>query len=484
MIPNRHRASLRSRWATLASVFGHAFLSILLVSSLVGQAQWTPNRGVTTLPPVGAVIADYPTAGHVVSFEGYLGGGPTNETWIWSGAAWQPMSVTPAPSARIHAALGYDPDRAVLYLFGGNDPVGVRYLNDMWAWNGTAWTLVTWSGSGPAAREAAALAFDHVSRRMLLFGGSGANGSGAVYYRDTWAFDGQNWTQLMPSIVPAARSHHRMAADEGRRRIVLYGGQLVGLADSALLEWNGVDWQRLAPAVGPVDRIVGHGLAYDSVRGLTVMFGGRTAGSGNTPLADTWEWDGRSWSLRDSGTVGLGGRHVHGMCYYTTGARTMILAGWNGSQFLYDQWEWQSPRLADYRVAGAGCSSGGMQPVLSAGAYGPWSDDDFDVSLALGTRNPNSAVMLTGFSNTTWAGRNLPVLLDPYGLTGCSLGIAAEIAYPMSLSGGTWTWSARIPPDQAFWGARFWQQAVLLEPGVNSAGATLSLAAEATIGVR
>lgn len=484
MISNRHRALLRSRQSRLASVFVHALLSILQVSSLVGQAQWSPSRGVTTMPPVGAVIADCPSVGHVLSFGGYLGGGPTSETWIWSGVAWQPMSVNPAPSARIHAALGYDPDRAVVYLFGGNDPLGSTYLNDMWAWNGTAWTLVTWAGSGPAAREASALAFDHVSRRMLLFGGNGTNGTGAVYYRDTWAFDGQNWTQLTPRNVPTARSHHRMVADEARGKIVLYGGQLVGLFDSALFEWNGADWQRLTPAVAPVDRIVGHGLAHDSARGRTVMFGGRTSGSGNTPLADTWEWDGRSWSLRDSGTVGLGGRQVHGMCYFTTGARTMIVAGWNGSQFLYDQWEWQTPHLADYRVAGAGYSSGGTRPALRASSSGPWSDDDFDVSLALGTRTPNAVVMLTGLSNTIWAGRSLPILLDPYGLTGCSLGIAAEIAYPMSLNGGTWTWSARIPPDQAFWGARFWQQALLLEPGVNPAGATLSLAAEATIGVR
>jgi hypothetical protein len=39
-----------------------------------------------------------------------------------------------------------------------------------------------------------------------------------------------------------------------------------------------------------------YAMAHDSVRGVTVMYGG--GNTSNSALSDTWEWDGRSWMLR------------------------------------------------------------------------------------------------------------------------------------------------------------------------------------------
>jgi len=58
-----------------------------------------------------------------------------------------------------------------------------------------------------------------------------------------------------------------------------------------------VEWRQRATTGGP-GPLVGHSLAYDSLRGVTVLFGG-LRGDGTPPSADTWEWNGITWTLRE-----------------------------------------------------------------------------------------------------------------------------------------------------------------------------------------
>ncbi len=41
-----------------------------------------------------------------------------------------------------------------------------------------------------------------------------------------------------------------------------------------------------------------HSMVYDSIRGVSIMFGGSRIASGPVPLGDLWEWDGARWSQR------------------------------------------------------------------------------------------------------------------------------------------------------------------------------------------
>jgi hypothetical protein len=50
-------------------------------------------------------------------------------------------------------------------------------------------------------------------------------------------------------------------------------------------------WQKLEPGRRPPARYW-HTLAFDDARGSILLFGGVDA----VALADTWEWDGSSWS--------------------------------------------------------------------------------------------------------------------------------------------------------------------------------------------
>src|SRR5437763_5007458 len=62
------------------------------------------------------------------------------------------------------------------------------------------WFQITTANS-PSARSYPAMAYDAVSRKVVLFGGY--NG---VYLNDTWTFDGTNWTKIATPISPPVRT--------------------------------------------------------------------------------------------------------------------------------------------------------------------------------------------------------------------------------------------------------------------------------------
>src|SRR5207253_721251 len=96
-------------------------------------------------------------AGHV------LGG-----TWTWDGSNWTQQAPATSPPARDNAALVADPGTGQVVLFGGRDTSGFRSIGDTWTWDGSNWTQRTPTTS-PPARQAATIAADRVSGRVLLF---------------------------------------------------------------------------------------------------------------------------------------------------------------------------------------------------------------------------------------------------------------------------------------------------------------------------
>ncbi|MGH2402734.1 MAG: hypothetical protein ACRDE6_08465, partial [Candidatus Limnocylindria bacterium] len=67
-------------------------------------------------------------------------GSLVDETWLLTDGRWELLDA-PGPSARGMPALGYDPDREVVVLYGGFGPDG-EPLADTWEWDGT-WRCVT-----------------------------------------------------------------------------------------------------------------------------------------------------------------------------------------------------------------------------------------------------------------------------------------------------------------------------------------------------
>ena len=63
-------------------------------------------------------------------------------------------------------------------------------------------------------------------------------------------------------------------------------------------------------------------MAFDSVRGVTVLFGGRD----NYLFDETWEYDGTSWVLREPATTKPPPLEYHEMVYHS-GRMTVMLYG-------------------------------------------------------------------------------------------------------------------------------------------------------------
>ena len=83
-----------------------------------------------------------------------------------------------------------------------------------------------------------------------------------------------------------------MAYDKQRQVVVLFGGFVPSGQDAAdTWEWNGVTWTQRTPAGSlPVPRGA-HRMVYDEARGQTVMVGGYRTPQQST-LSDTWLWNG------------------------------------------------------------------------------------------------------------------------------------------------------------------------------------------------
>lgn len=244
---------------------------------------------------------------------------------------WQPNPT----SLRTHsdAAIAYDAARHRIVLFGGWSDGAVR--NETWEWDGTTWARRTPTTS-PAPRTNHSMAYDAARQRVVLFGGTTSS--------DTWEWDGTNWTRRTPATSPPARSNAAMAYDAGRQRIVLFGGiDRVGLGHGLAdtWEWDGTTWTERMSATSPPGR-QGHAMAYDAARQRVVVFGGMTWGAkpGDlTIVGDTWEWDGEAWAKR-APPASPSPRMDAAMAYDIARHRVVLFGGNADAAVTNDLWDW------------------------------------------------------------------------------------------------------------------------------------------------
>jgi len=152
------------------------------------------------------------------------------------------------------------------------------------------WSLLTataaaqvpssWINRQLTRREAAAMAYDTVRQRAVLFGGNtGAGSTTGLFSSDTWEWDGGHWSLRTPVTSPPERAYHAMAYDAARQRVVLFGGwnaRRVPLSDT----WDRRDWRQVLVAQSPSARWE-HRMVTDPVRRRIVLFGG--GGTGPSP---------------------------------------------------------------------------------------------------------------------------------------------------------------------------------------------------------
>ncbi len=350
---------------------------------------WTQQSPATSPPARSAASMAYDAGtGQLVLFGGAGDAGALSDTWTWDGTTWTQQSPATSPPARSAASMAYDAGTGQLVLFGGAGDAGA--LSDTWTWDGTTWTQQS-PATSPPARSAASMAYDAGTGQLVLFGGAGDAGA----LSDTWTWDGTTWTQQSPATSPPARSAASMAYDAGTGQLVLFGGDgdagalsdtwtfgtpgtvpnwfappatnapggegasmaydpgtgqlvLFGGGDgdpygSGVLgntwTYNGTTWTEQSPATSPPARAYGS-MAYDAATGQLVLFGGTSAVNyPSSDLADTWTWDGITWTQQSPATSPSA--RAYGSMAYDAGTGQLVLfGGYTNSGFSNDTWTW------------------------------------------------------------------------------------------------------------------------------------------------
>ncbi len=254
----------------------------------------------------------------------------------------------PSPSARLSYGIAYDASRDVTVLYGGSPSCSNCVLSETWEWNGYRWSEQLPSNN-PGPRRNVGMAYDSAREVTVLFGGSMSDS--ALAPNGTWEWDGIDWQQRA-STGPASREDHVMAYDSARGVTVMFGG-LVGSSynTTETWEWNGTSWSQQLPATSPPPRVAGR-LAYDSYRGVSVMFGGAYP-PGMVARNDTWEWDGSNWTERFPANVPIG-RAGHGLAFDSNRGVSVLVGGsiYTTPLPLADTWEWDGMDWTQIAVAG------------------------------------------------------------------------------------------------------------------------------------
>lgn len=333
--------------------------------------------------------------GHTLTFDPTLnvtirwGGDPYYGLHTWNGQEWTPLSVADSnhiQHRRSHATA-YDSSRGVMVTFGGytdndgsvwNDtweivqsngnlqavernqaPHGgslnimvydsnrrvatMRGSDVMWEWDGATQAWTKRKAVGPPWHTSSSFVYDSKRHVAVLFGGfSFQNG----LLGDTWEWDGQSgtWT-LKATTGPSPRRDHAMAFDSARGVTVLFGGSPEAhIASDETWEWDGEVWTQQTIAAPPPRW--GHAMVFDAHRNVTVLFGGRHGTNGTALYNDTWEFDGNQWVL-GSNNGPSPSRYGFAMTYDSVYHQTIVFGGYApGYGYVNEVWTWNGASWA------------------------------------------------------------------------------------------------------------------------------------------
>lgn len=162
-----------------------------------------------------------------------------NTTWEWDGISWKKFKGK-APEGRQAFAMVYDSQRNKTILYGGADGNRKNFTDGVWEFDGIEWKNIL-TENNPGERISPGYAFDSKRNLFILFGGI----SKGELKNDLWAWNGNEW-KLLSFDGPSKRTMGYLAYDKARDKIVLFGGRLGWPNDANdTWEWDGTKWNEM-----------------------------------------------------------------------------------------------------------------------------------------------------------------------------------------------------------------------------------------------
>jgi hypothetical protein len=305
-----------------------------------------------------------------------------------------------SPSARYETRMVWDPVIHRAVLFGGLTAIDagtkIAYeLGDTWQWTGTRW-IETFPAHSPTTRAGYLMIFDSARNRIVISGGR----QGKTNLNDTWSYDGNDWTQLFPPTSPSVRELSGHAYDSARDRIVMFGGYLQTYANDGKTltetplhdtwEFDGTTWKQIL-ADGP--NVIRPTLEYDPIRKQTIMIAAEP--TKNTTQMYAWDPVNAKWNQLTPSLLpacALGGEMT-----WQSSNNTILYTGavCADSAVTEDTYEWDGTNWTKIDL------------LLFAGRYFGSAltfDPDHQVAVLFGGANSAGALLSSTFTyaNKTW----------------------------------------------------------------------------------
>ena len=270
-------------------------------------------------------------------------------------AQWFSTAPANSPAPRSGAPFAFDALRNTCVLFGGSQPQFGAYT-ETWTFDGAEWTQENPLAS-PPGRGGAGMVFDAQRGVTVMFGGISNSPFGGSSYNDTWEWDGLTWTQRTTATTPFRSGRYGMAYDTLRGRTVVFGGVpstlLLG-ASNQTWEYDGTNWQQRNVAVNP-GALDGPAMCFSETLGTCVLFGGVAPVTGAMSTA-TWMWNGTAWTQANVFGSPPSARYEASMTFDPTRGVCVLHGGVTaGGMVLDDTWEFD----------------GATWTLVSTGAPGP-----------------------------------------------------------------------------------------------------------------
>ncbi len=184
-----------------------------------------------------------------------------SDTWVFDGQFWTRLMLA-GPSARMRAAMAYDPKRKVTVLIGGAENSTPVADTSTWEFDGETWknpAITDPESDGNPAAGYGNMVYHPIMKKMIYHNG---------YNGHTWAYDGESW-ELLNSTGPVAAGS-KMVYEHVNRSILLYGGNDGGVYLSNAYRFDGQNWTGL----GTVDDLSGHVMWYSHTDKTTYVTAG------------------------------------------------------------------------------------------------------------------------------------------------------------------------------------------------------------------